>query len=76
MYPIEELSTPAQAEAMRYGHSALLNPEELPTYLGAMAQFLEEREQFSVKPLSSVAGQVTMYSVRIFPVVAIHSVIE
>lgn len=76
MYPLHELSTPAQAEAMRYGHTALVNPEELPVYLGLMSEFLEEREYFSVKPLSSIAGQVTMYSIRIFPVVPVQSLVE
>lgn len=69
MYSIEELSTPAKAEALRYGHTALANPEELSDFLVAMSPFLEENEHFSITPLSSIAGQATMFSIKIVPIV-------
>lgn len=68
MFSIQELSTPAKVEALRYGHVALANPEELTPFLESISPFLEEEEDFSVKPFSSTAGRVTMFSIRIVPV--------
>lgn len=76
MISIEELSTPAKAEALRYGHTALATPGELTKFLEAMSPFLEDREYFSVKPMSSVAGQVTYFSVHIVPIVKLNTKID
>ena len=69
MFDMDRLSTPAKAEAMRFGHTAVVSSEELVGLLSTMSPYLLEGEHFAVKPLGSIAGNVGMFSVRIIPVV-------
>lgn len=68
MFDIDKLSTPAKAEAMRYGHSAVLNQHEIVSFLNDMTPYLLEGEYFAVKPLGTFAGCVHMVGVKIIPV--------
>lgn len=72
-FNIEELSVSAKAEAMRYGHVAIVNGDKLTPLINEMSEFLEEGEHFSVIPLSKIAGSIFLYSVRIVPVVRIKA---
>ena len=71
MLDIERLTIPAQAEALRYGHTAVLNHEEILSYMVELTPYLEEGEHFAVVPLGTVAGTVRMYSLRITPVLKV-----
>lgn len=68
-FDINRLTPPAKVEAMRYGHSALLNQEELIPFINSVAHCLEKDEHFAVTPMGHLGAGVYMYSVKVIPVV-------
>jgi hypothetical protein len=72
LFDIDKLSIPAKAEAMRYGHTAVIGNEEVLSFMDTLSPYLLKGETFSVLPINYIAGTVHMYSVRIIPVIKVR----